>query len=92
MNPRDQNFVPPANGGTAFPSIHSLRSDNAGGFRAAGAPGMSTLDYVAASVLPTILNNEPEESDENIVGHAYDLAEAFIAEKQRRNSMPYPRQ
>jgi hypothetical protein len=84
MKPTDPNFVPAPNGGAAFPITHSWRNDNAGGFKGAGAPGMTLLDYFAGQVATALLQHDPEVEDEIIAEQAYDLAQAMVAEKIRR--------
>ena len=84
MKLHDPNFTPAPNGGAAFPITHSWRTDNAGGFKGAGAPGMTLLDHFAGKFAAALLMHDFEVEDEEIAEQAYDLAQAMVAEKNRR--------
>ena len=86
-------ITPRRDGGPAFARPSGISQE---GINTQAQEGMSTLDYFAAEALKAVSDYAPRgeitpEAKEHafvLARHCYNIAEAFVNEKNRRSSLP----
>lgn len=70
----------------AFPCKEYADTNTPGVMAEVHYPGMTLLDYFAAKAMQGYVTSNSEIPDEALATYSYDIAEAMLAEKKRREA------